>query len=503
MAVNERVYDTLNPSIPVRLTSIWQGPREGARLRLSHSTMLAQDPRPKVLQFGVFELDLQRGELRKEGVKVKLQDQPLKVLQFLLENPGQIVTREQLRGHVWPADTFVEFDQGLYSAMARLRDTLGDASENPRFIQTVARRGYKFIAPVTLPAGESSSKISPKTEVSRWPLVHRWISSAFAGLLGGALLLVIVFGFDVAGAREWLYSRTHPVRSLAVLPLENLSGDPEQEYFADGMTDELITTLAQLGSFRVVSRTSVMRFKKVSKPLAQVGQELNVDAVVEGTVERVGSHVRIRVQLIQADTDRHLWAQTYDRELRDTLLLQSEAARDIAQQIQFRLDSDRRPPAPTPRQVNPQAYEAYLHGLYFSNKRSAKDFTRAIYYFQQAISIDPSYATAYSGLSNALVGEMFTGTPHRIIREQATSAAMKSIELDPNLPESHDTLGGIREFYEWDWPAAEHEYRRAIELNPNFATAHQDYAIFLALQGRFDQAMAEAQRAQDLEPLSP
>lgn len=455
------------------------------------------------MQFGVFELDLQRGELRKEGVKVKLQDQPLKVLQFLLENPGQIVTREQLRGHVWPADTFVEFDQGLYSAMARLRDTLGDASENPRFIQTVARRGYKFIAPVTLPAGESSSKISPKTEVSRWPLVHRWISSAFAGLLGGALLLVIVFGFDVAGAREWLYSRTHPVRSLAVLPLENLSGDPEQEYFADGMTDELITTLAQLGSFRVVSRTSVMRFKKVSKPLAQVGQELNVDAVVEGTVERVGSHVRIRVQLIQADTDRHLWAQTYDRELRDTLLLQSEAARDIAQQIQFRLDSDRRPRAPTPRQVNPQAYEAYLHGLYFSNKRSAKDFTRAIYYFQQAISIDPSYATAYSGLSNALVGEMFTGTPHRIIREQATSAAMKSIELDPNLPESHDTLGGIREFYEWDWPAAEHEYRRAIELNPNFATAHQDYAIFLSLQGRFDQAMAEAQRAQDLDPLSP
>ena len=455
------------------------------------------------VQFGVFELDLQNAELRKSGVKVKLQEQPLKILQTLLENPGQIVTREELRGRIWPANTFVEFDQGLYNAMARLRDALGDASENPRFIQTVARRGYKFIAPVTLPAGESSSEISPKREVSRWAWAHRWISSVLAGLLGGALLLVVVFGFDVAGAREWLYSRTHPVRSLAVLPLENLSGDPEQEYFADGMTDELITTLAELGNFRVVSRTSVMRFKKVSKPLAQVARELNVDAVVEGTVERVGSRVRIRVQLIHADTDRHLWAQTYDRELRDTLLLQSEAARDIAQQIQLRLDSDRRPPAPTPRQVNPQAYEAYLHGLYFSNKRSAKDFTRAINYFQQAISIDPTYAAAYSGLSNALVGELFTGTPHRNVREQATFAAMKSIELDPNLPESHDTLGGIHEFYEWDWSAAEHEYRRAIELNPNFAAAHQDYAIFLSLQGRFDQAMAEAQRAQDLDPLSP
>ena len=465
--------------------------------------MSAQDTNPRLVQFGVFELDLHGGELRKQGVKVKLQEQPLKVLQLLLENPGQITTRDQLRSHVWPANTFVEFDQGLYSAMARLREALGDAADNPRFIQTVARRGYRFIAPIIPPADQISMEVKPKLKTHERFGLQRWMVSLLAGLLGGALLLALLLTFNVAGTREWLYSRTHPIRSLAVLPLENLSGDPEQEYFADGMTDELITTLAKLGKFRVVSRTSVMRFKKVSKPLAQVGQELNVDAVVEGTVERVGSHVRIRVQLIHADTDRHLWAQTYDRELRDTLLLQSEAARDIAQQIQFRLDSDRRPPAPTPRQVNPQAYEAYLHGLYFSNKRSAENFTRAIDYFQQGISIDPRYAAAYSGLSNALVGEMFTGTLHRNVREQATSAAMKSIELDPNLPESHDTLGGIREFYDWDWPAAEHEYRRALELNPNFATAHQDYAIFLSLQGRFDQAMAEAQRAQDLDPLSP
>ncbi|HET7209336.1 MAG TPA: winged helix-turn-helix domain-containing protein, partial [Terriglobales bacterium] len=422
--------------------------------------MPAPDSSPKLVQFGVFELDPQRLELRKQGLKVKLQEQPLKILRLLLESPGQIVNREQLRSRIWPADTFVEFDKGLYSAMARLRDALGDSSASPRFIETVARHGYRFIAPVTqlglAPALPLDTPDKPGIVLA--PAGRRFVLSLLAGLLGGALLLALLLTFNLAGTREWLYSQTHPIRSLAVLPLENLSGDPEQEYFADGMTDELITTLAKLGSFRVVSRTSVMRFKKVSKPLAQVAQELSVDAVVEGTVERVGSHVRIRVQLIHADTDRHLWAQTYDRELRDTLLLQSEAARDIAQQIQFRLDSDRRPPAPPPRQVNPQAYEAYLHGLYFSNKRSTENFTRAINYFQQAISIDPSYAAAYSGLSNALLGEMFTGTPHRNVREQATFAAMKSIDLDPNLPESHDTLGGIHEFYEWDWSAAEHEY---------------------------------------------
>src|SRR6266853_4489636 len=231
------------------------------------------------VQFGVFELDLQNAELRKSGVKVKLQEQPLKILQTLLENPGQIVTREELRGRIWPANTFVEFDQGLYNAMARLRDALGDASENPRFIQTVARRGYKFIAPVTLPAGESSPEISPKTEVSRWPWVHRWISSVLAGLLGGALLLVVVFGFDVAGAREWLRSRISPIRSLAVLPLQNLSNDPQQDYFADRMTDELITELAQVGNLRVISRTSAMSYKGTKKTMPQIARALNVDAV--------------------------------------------------------------------------------------------------------------------------------------------------------------------------------------------------------------------------------
>lgn len=465
--------------------------------------MAAATPTPKLVRFGLFELNLQRAELRKQGVKVKLQEQPLKILQLLLENPGQIVSREQLRAHIWPANTFVEFDQGLYSATARLRDALGDSSESPRFIETVARRGYRFIAPVTpaVPALPVPEKVSETRVAIAHSTGRRLLLSFLAGLLGGATLLVLLLTFNIVGAREWLYLRIHPVHSLAVLPLENLSGDAEQEYFADGMTDELITNLAKLGNFRVVSRTSVMRYKKVSKPVAQIGRDLNVDAVVEGTVERVGTHVRIRVQLIQTETDRHLWAQTYDRELRDALLLQSEAARDIVLQIRSNLGPSSR--QLSPHEINPQAYEAYLKGLYFSNKRSARDFPRAIDYFQQAIAVEPHYAAAYSGLSNALLGEVFTGTPASNVRQQATASARKSIELDPFSPEAHDTLGGVYEFFDWDWPAAESEYRRALELNANFAAAHQDYAIFLSLQGRAEPAMAEALRSQELDPLSP
>jgi DNA-binding winged helix-turn-helix (wHTH) protein len=245
-----------------------------SKAMLDSSRLTSRMPTPastsKIVQFGVFELDLQRAELRKQGVKVKLQEQPLKVLRVLLEKPGQIVSRDELRQWVWSANTFVEFDQGLYSAMARLRDVLGDSSDSPRFIETVARRGYRFIAPVSpreapIP-GETTKPTKGDRQDFRGHSLRRWISSMLAGLLGGALLLVIVFTFDVAGAREWLRTRTTPIRSIAVLPLENLSRDPEQEYFADGMTDELITTLAQMGTVRVVSRTSVMRYKKISEP---------------------------------------------------------------------------------------------------------------------------------------------------------------------------------------------------------------------------------------------
>src|SRR5215469_4465333 len=255
---------------------------------------------PVRVEFGVFELDLQRAELRKSGGKVKLQEQPLKILQILLENPGQIVGRDELQKRVWPANTFVEFDKGLYSAMARLREALGDSSDNPRFIETVARRGYRFIAPVSKTTGEGTQG-TQAAGAGRPLFVRRWIYSLISGLLVGSLLLVILLEFNVTGLQEWLRNRTTPIRSIAVLPLVNLSDDPEQEYFADGMTDELITDLAQLADLRVISRTSVMHYKKTQKTLPEIARELNVDAIVEGTVARFGNRVRIRVQLVRAD----------------------------------------------------------------------------------------------------------------------------------------------------------------------------------------------------------
>ncbi len=461
----------------------------------------------KIVQFGVFELDLQRAELRKQGVKVKLQEQPLKVLQLLLESPGQVVGREQIRTRIWPANTFVEFDQGLYSAMARLRDTLGDSSDSPRFIETVARRGYRFIAPVvepiaatvTEPATGTESEIQPKTAALR-----RWIGSLLAGLLGGALLLGIVLGLNIAGSRDWLHSRTTPIRSIAVLPLENLSGDPEQEYFAEGMTDELITDLAQLPYLQVISRTSVMHYKNTKKTLPEIARELNVDAVLEGTVERSNNYVRIRVQLIRAGDDRHLWAASYDRELRDVLILESQAAQDIASEVRINLTSTEQGRIGRAHSVNSEALEAYLKGRYHWNKRSADGLRKAERYFQEAIEKDPNYAPAYAGLADTyILFANFNLAAPGWAYPRAKEMAFKAIQIDSTLAEAHTSLAALNASYDWNWSGAEQEFRRAIELNPSYATAHHWYAEDLLIRiGRQQEALAEIERARQLDPLS-
>jgi len=453
------------------------------------------------VQFGVFELDLQNAELRKSGVKVKLQDQPLKILEALLENPGQIVTREELRNRIWPANTFVEFDQGLYNAMARLRDTLSDSSENPRFIETVARRGYRFIAPATVPVQPPDPAIeaAPEPGVSRRPVrLRRWISSLIAGLSGGALLLVIMFAFDVGGAREWLRSRTTPIRSIAVLPLQNLSNDPQQEYFADGMTDDLITELAQLGDLRVTSRTSAMRYKNTNKTLAQIARELNVDAVIEGSVLKEGDRVRVTAQLIQADSDRHLWAQSYERDLRNVLMLQDEIARGIVEQVRANLR-----PHGNVREVNPDAYEAYLRGRYdFNNATSEANLESSISNFELAIAKDPQSALAYSGLAVAYSALAdFYRAPNDVM-PRAEEAATHALQLDDTLSEAHDALGWVGFAYRWNWPLAEQHLRRAIQLNPYNALAHDHYGYFLASVKGQEQAFAENQLARELDPFS-
>jgi len=457
------------------------------------------------VQFGVFELDLQHAALRKQGVKVKLQEQPLKILQLFLENPGEIVTREELRKHIWPGNTFVEFDKGLYSAVARLRDTLGDNSESPRFIETVARRGYRFIAPVMVPEFASPSfrprcespETRPPSSAARTLVWSRLAVSLLAGLAGGAFLLAIILGLNVAGSREWLYTRTHPIHSIAVLPLENLSHDPDQEYFADGMTDELITELAHDSGLRVISRTSAMYYKGTKKTLPQIARELNVDAVIEGSVLRVGGQVRVTAQLIQANGDQPLWAHSYERNLRDVLALQGDVATGIVRGVRATLR-----PSEAPHVVNPEAYEAYLRGRHdFNNATSETDLERSIGDFELAIAKDPQSAFGYSGSAVAYAALAdFYRAPNDVM-PKAKDAATRALELDETLSEAHDALGWVEFAYQWNWLVAEQHLKRALELNPGNALAHDHYAYYLATRGK-SEAFAENQTARELDPLS-
>jgi TolB-like protein/DNA-binding winged helix-turn-helix (wHTH) protein/Tfp pilus assembly protein PilF len=464
-------------------------------------------PARRLVQFGVFELDLDTAELRKQGVKVKLQDQPCKVLQILLEKPGQIVTRDELRTRVWPANTFVEFDQGLYSAMARLREALGDSSDNPRFIETLARRGYRFIAPVNPPATENPPlphpdlRFEPSTSQPN-PSIRRFLISILAGLLGGALVLALILGFNIGGARQWLLRHSNrPIRSIAVLPLENLSGDPAQDYFADGMTDELITNLAELGSLRVISRTSSMQYKGVRKALRQIGNELGVDAVLEGSVSRSGQHVRITAQLIDAASDQHLWARTYDRDLGDVLIMQNEMADAIAGEVRAKLATAQPRPGKLSR-VDPEEQDLYLRARYHLDKGSETEIKKGIEYFRQAIGRNPQDARNFAGLavSYLALADYYLSPADTLF--QAKQAAVKALQLDENLAETHVSLGAIDFLYDWDWQQADREFAQAVKLNPNSSDAHLWRGEFLAQMGRPDEGIAEMKLAESIDPLS-
>ena len=391
------------------------------------------------LSFGVFEADPRSGELRKHGMRVRLQGQPFQVLAMLLEHPGEVVTREELQKKLWPADTFVDFDQGLNKAINKLREALGDSAETPRFVETVARRGYRFLAEVKPAERSVVGKIrtaavpdpAPQTHgaaVSPQPGRHhltgaQWKTSAVL------LLFLIVVGLGV-----WSYKsrqRSSPaIRSLAVLPFESLSSDTNQDYFADGMTDQLISDLGQIGALRVISRTSVMGYKHVRKPLPEIARELNVDAVVEGTVLRSGDRVRITAQLINASADKHLWSQSYEGELRETLEVQSKVAMAIADQVRINLNPKEQAALVAAKVVNPEAYVSYLKGRYFWNKRTADSLKIALAYFNQAIEEDPKYAQAYSGLADtyALLGDWQYAvmTPKEAL-PKAKAAAIKAL----------------------------------------------------------------------------
>jgi TolB-like protein/DNA-binding winged helix-turn-helix (wHTH) protein/tetratricopeptide (TPR) repeat protein len=461
--------------------------------------MDARPPAPRRLSFGVFDVDLGTGELRKHGLRIRLQRQPFEVLTLLIERAGDVVTREELQQRLWPANTFVDFDHGLNKAINKIREALGDSADTPRFVETVARRGYRFLADVKV-AGVPALDlpVPPQTSPAsvRAPR-HTWaIASAVLGVL---VMLLGVWEFRAATRG------TPTIRSLAVLPLESLSSDPSQDYFADGMTDELITDLAQISALRVISRTSVMAYKHSRKPLAQVARELNVDAVVEGTVLRSGDEVRITAQLIDASTDRHLWSESYQGELRNTLALQNSVARAIADHIRVSVNPREQEVLRSATVVNPAAYESYLKGRFFWNKRTANGLSTALAYFNQAVEQDPGYARAYSGLADtyALLGDWQYSvmTPKEAL-PKAKAAAMKAVALDPSLGEAHTSLAFCLDGFDWDFAEAGKEFERAVERAPGYATAHHWYAWHLALVRRNDEALVEMRKAQSLDPLS-
>jgi TolB-like protein/DNA-binding winged helix-turn-helix (wHTH) protein len=392
------------------------------------------DEQPPPVFFGVFEVDLKACELRKHGLRIKLPEQPFQVLVVLLEKPGEIVTREELRNRLWPGDTFVDFDHGLNNAVMRLREVLGDASENPRFVETIPRRGYRFIAPVigsavpgpTTTDSEVESGLVPIKAAS--PTVERAALEATSqpasirrqpATTRLAILITAILALAGIGAGLFHYARVGTTKSnrvqnksLIVLPIENLSGDKDQEYFADGMTDDLIANLAKIRSPRVISRSTAMAYKGTRRPMSQIASELNVDAVFEGTVLRVGNRVRITAELVQVSTDRHLWAETYESQMGDILALQNRVSSAIVNEIRINLmpeDQERLAKKPA---VAPEGYENYLKGRYYWNKRSDENLTRAIGYFEQATHQDPQYALAYAGLSDcyAIISAEIFGT---------------------------------------------------------------------------------------------
>jgi len=407
-----------------------------------------------VIHFGVFEADLRAGELRRNGSKVKLQEQPFQILAMLLERPGEIVTREELRPRLWSADTFVDFDHGLNSAIRRLRDALGDSAENPSFVETLGRRGYRFIAPVA--------------------------------------------------SRVLRERQQEPIESVAVLPFANRSADPNTDYLSDGITESLINNLSQISTLRVTARSTVFRYKGKDADPRKVGSDLHVRAVVSGRLLKRGSSLIIQAELMDVATGSQLWGGQYNREAENVFLLQDDLSREISEKLRLRLTGDEKRRLTKRYTEDAEAYRLYLKGRYHWNKRNPEGLQKAVDYFQQALNRDPVYPLAYAGLADTYAYlSFFHVVPPRQAMPKAKAAAVKALEIDDHLAEAHVSLGYVSFTYDGDWSAAGKYFEQALALNPIYSGAHTFYAFYLSSLGRSEEALAVAKRALDLDPASP
>ncbi len=439
-----------------------------------------------IIRFGSYTLDVPAGELHKNGTKIRLPEQPFQILLLLLQRRGEVVTREELRQRLWSSDTFVDFETGLNSAVKRLRDVLSDSAEKPRYIETIPRRGYRFIYPVN--GVQASAEAQALPPMAWWR--RRWVA-AFVGVIGIATLASLL-GFNVGGWRHRIF-KGEPIQRVVVLPFKNFTGDAGQEVLVDGMTDLVTTELAQINNLSVISVTSGMHYKDTRETLPQIARELHIDAAIEGSVQQAGNRVIITVQLVSA-TDRHLWAEKFENDPRDVWALRSRIARNIVHQIDVKLTPEDEERLRRVHTVDPEAQLAYMKGRnVWWRKFTEQGFWKSIEFYQKAIEKDPNFAEAYSGMAlsyDALDQLHQTQELHDKERE----ARARALELDPALAEPH----AIRCYKE----EIEAECRRALELNPNDALSHLYYAAFLTEASRKAESLVEVRRAEELDPLS-
>jgi TolB-like protein/DNA-binding winged helix-turn-helix (wHTH) protein/tetratricopeptide (TPR) repeat protein len=481
------------------------------------------NPKPsKVYRFGPYQANTADLELRKSGIRIRLQPKPFQVLKVLLERAGQLVSREELKTLLWAPDIFVDFDHGLNTAVNKIREALSDSAEEPRYIETLAN-GYKFIGDISEQSQQSFVATAPLTAsplaaspFAASPLAAHpdsraeitWTKKRYlAPGVGLACLIAVAFLVFHTGPKVFGTSSA-AIQSVAVLPLKNLSGDPSQEYFSDSMTDEIITQLAKISSLNVPSAASVIRYKNTSASASEISRNLRVDAFVEGSVVRTGDKIRVSAQLIDARTDRHIWAEDYQGDLRDVLVLQNEIATAIAHSVKVKVAPTEASMVSVPRQVDPRAYDAYIRGRgYWLRSNTANevpgDVEKSGELFRQAIQYDPSFARAYSGLADYYgVNAAFGLMPVEEGWRKSEEASRKALALDDRLAEAHCSLAAKMMVYDWNWAAAEREIQRGLELDTHYAVLHDLYSLLLSYTGRFDQSIVEAQRAQELDPLA-